>query len=104
MVIKRFLTRFRTVKRETGVPHALHKDISIGQNSWNPRKVLLEDFEVIRRLGHGGMGDVYLVKSRSTGNLFSVKSCAVHYANYWALAITTKPMPHWVSFRRPKHG
>jgi serine/threonine protein kinase len=73
MVIKRFFTRFRTVKRETGVPHALHKDISIGQNSWNPRKVLLEDFEVIRRLGHGGMGDVYLVKSRSTGNLFAVK-------------------------------
>ncbi len=41
-------------------------ELQIGQE-------ILGDFMVERVLGAGGMGKVYLVKSRSTGMLFAVK-------------------------------
>src|SRR5262249_40428714 len=41
---------------------------------WAVGQVLLDDFEVERPLGRGGMGTVYLVRSRSTGRPFAVKT------------------------------
>ena len=40
---------------------------------WYPGQTLLDDFVVERVLGEGGMGKVYLVKSRTTGMRFAVK-------------------------------
>jgi serine/threonine protein kinase len=40
---------------------------------WLPGQLLLGDFRVERKLGEGGMGAVYLVQSRSTGERFAVK-------------------------------
>lgn len=40
---------------------------------WHPGEELLDDFLVERILGEGGMGKVYLVRSRSTGSQFAVK-------------------------------
>jgi tetratricopeptide (TPR) repeat protein len=44
-----------------------------GGNEWQDGETVLEDFVVERRLGHGGMGAVYLVRSNSTGRRFAVK-------------------------------
>ncbi|MFH1919262.1 MAG: protein kinase, partial [Planctomycetota bacterium] len=43
------------------------------QQRWPKGKILLDDYVVGKHLGAGGMGSVYLVRSRSTGNLFAVK-------------------------------
>ena len=40
---------------------------------WEPGMELAGDYEVERQLGHGGMGDVYLVRSRSGGERLAVK-------------------------------
>lgn len=40
---------------------------------WPHGYKLLDDYEVIRVLGEGGMGKVYLVRSFSTGSMFAVK-------------------------------
>ena len=40
---------------------------------WRPRQTLLDDFVVEGELGEGGMGKVYLVKSRTTNMRFAVK-------------------------------
>jgi len=40
---------------------------------WEPGQLLLGDFEVQRVLGQGGMGKVYLVRSRTTATDFAVK-------------------------------
>jgi serine/threonine protein kinase len=40
---------------------------------WSDGQVILDDFVVQRELGEGGMGKVYLLKSRSTGMDFAVK-------------------------------
>jgi len=40
---------------------------------WNPGQVLMDDFVVERTLGEGGMGKVYLLRSKSTGSQFAVK-------------------------------
>ncbi len=40
---------------------------------WEPGQLLLNDFEVQQVLGQGGMGKVYLVRSRTTGMRFAVK-------------------------------
>jgi serine/threonine protein kinase len=42
--------------------------------AWTIGKVILADFVVERVLGRGGMGRVYLVRSRSTGRQFAVKT------------------------------
>jgi len=42
--------------------------------TWTKGQVLLDDFEVERPLGQGGMGAVYLVRSRSGGEFFAVKT------------------------------
>ncbi len=42
-------------------------------SDWSPGQVLLGDFVVERVLGEGGMGKVYLVKSRTTNMPFAVK-------------------------------
>ena len=41
---------------------------------WPIGKVILADYVVERVLGHGGMGRVYLVRSRSNGRRFAVKT------------------------------
>ncbi len=46
---------------------------------WPPGKLLLDDFRVERLLGRGGMGAVYLVKSRSTGSMFALKRILPQY-------------------------
>jgi tetratricopeptide (TPR) repeat protein/tRNA A-37 threonylcarbamoyl transferase component Bud32 len=40
---------------------------------WHPNQTILDDFVVERVLGEGGMGKVYLVKSRTTNTRFAVK-------------------------------
>jgi serine/threonine protein kinase len=40
---------------------------------WNPGQVLMDDFIVEQTLGEGGMGKVYLLRSKSTGSQFAVK-------------------------------
>lgn len=44
-----------------------------GLGAWFPRQVILDEFEVERELGRGGMGTVYLVRSRLTNERFAVK-------------------------------
>jgi len=46
---------------------------AVEQPAWEPGKALLDDFVVEQHLGRGGMGDVYLVRSRSTSQPFAVK-------------------------------
>ena len=43
------------------------------EEAWESGRLLLGDFEVQRVLGQGGMGKVYLVRSRTTGMEFAVK-------------------------------
>jgi serine/threonine protein kinase len=43
-------------------------------HTWTKGQLLLDDFEVERVLGEGGMGAVYLVRSRSTEQVFAVKT------------------------------
>lgn len=45
--------------------------------AWEPGQLLLGDFEVQRILGQGGMGTVYLVRSRTTGMEFAVKRALI---------------------------
>jgi serine/threonine protein kinase/lipopolysaccharide biosynthesis regulator YciM len=47
------------------------------RGDWEPGQELLDDFVVERTLGEGGMGKVYLVRSRSTGSRFAVKRAKV---------------------------
>jgi tetratricopeptide (TPR) repeat protein len=47
------------------------------RGNWEPGQELLDDFVVERTLGEGGMGKVYLVRSRSTGSRFAVKRAKV---------------------------
>ena len=44
------------------------------QESWKPGKSLLDEFEIVRNLGKGGMGEVRLAKNLLTGKQFAVKS------------------------------
>ena len=44
---------------------------SVGE--WNQGQVLVDDFVVERTLGEGGMGKVYLLRSKSTESQFAVK-------------------------------
>jgi tetratricopeptide (TPR) repeat protein len=43
-------------------------------SQWVPGQTLLADYVIERELGEGGMGKVYLVKSKSTGQRFAVKT------------------------------
>src|SRR5438309_10505616 len=47
--------------------------IAARSDDWYPGQTLLDDFAVQRVLGEGGMGKVYLVKSRTTNMRFAVK-------------------------------
>lgn len=47
------------------------------EQSWDSGRLLLGDFEVQRVLGQGGMGKVYLVRSRTTGMEFAVKRALI---------------------------
>jgi serine/threonine protein kinase len=47
------------------------------EQAWESGRLLLGDFEVQRVLGQGGMGKVYLVRSRTTGMEFAVKRALI---------------------------
>ena len=49
--------------------------------AWHTGQVLLDDFEVKREVGRGGMGAVYLVQSRSTEARFAVKRALIDDEN-----------------------
>jgi serine/threonine protein kinase len=55
--------------------HGASKQARASQNigDWNLGQVLMDDFIVERTLGEGGMGKVYLLRSKSTGSQFAVK-------------------------------
>ena len=44
-----------------------------GSGDWAPGHDLLDEFVIERSLGEGGMGQVYLLRSRSSGSHFAVK-------------------------------
>ncbi len=46
-------------------------------SQFHGRAILLNEFEVERELGRGGMGKVYLVRSRTTGRKFALKEAIV---------------------------
>ncbi len=46
---------------------------STALTDWSAGQVILDDYVVERELGAGGMGKVYLLRSRSTGQPFAVK-------------------------------
>ena len=45
--------------------------------TWAVGQTLLDDYVIERELGRGGMGCVWLVKSRSTGRHFAVKQTLI---------------------------
>ena len=47
------------------------------EQAWEPGQLLLDDFEVQQVLGQGGMGKVYLVRSRTTAMEFAVKHALI---------------------------
>ncbi len=49
------------------------QEVTATPEEWHLGRTLLDDFVVERVLGEGGMGKVYLVKSRTTGMRFAVK-------------------------------
>jgi serine/threonine protein kinase/lipopolysaccharide biosynthesis regulator YciM len=52
---------------------ALRQSVGATSGDWHSGQTLLDDFVVERLLGEGGMGKVYLLKSRTTGTRFAVK-------------------------------
>jgi tetratricopeptide (TPR) repeat protein len=62
-----------TVLREPRGAGAAAAAIRASETDWDPGQELLDDFVVERVLGEGGMGKVYLLRSRSTGSQFAVK-------------------------------
>ena len=44
------------------------------QSSLNKKKRKLEDFKILRSLGDGAFGEVYLAKCKATGDKFALKS------------------------------
>ena len=49
------------------------QSVGVTSGNWHSGQTLLDDFVVERTLGEGGMGKVYLLKSRTTGTCFAVK-------------------------------
>ena len=45
--------------------------------SWQPAQQVLDDYRIDRTIGMGGMGQVYLCTSMSTGSRFAVKKSLV---------------------------
>jgi hypothetical protein len=50
----------------------LEVPVRLAEGDWAPAQELLHDFVVERTLGEGGMGKVYLLRSRSTGSRFDL--------------------------------
>ncbi len=55
-----------------------HIAFVLTRNQWAKGELVLGDFEVEGRLGEGGMGTVYRVRSRSTNQRFGVKKAQFH--------------------------
>lgn len=45
-----------------------------GSTNWQPGAVVAREYEVVRKLGQGGMGTVHLLKERRTGQLIAAKT------------------------------
>jgi serine/threonine protein kinase len=56
-------------------------DGSAPLKDWSAGQVILDDYVVERELGQGGMGKVYLLRSRSTGRPFAVKRAFLRNEN-----------------------
>src|SRR5437016_10366398 len=57
-----------------GSPGGKQRKVVVARSDdWHSGQITLDDFVVQRVLGEGGMGKVYLVKSRTTGMHFAVK-------------------------------
>jgi len=50
-----------------------YDDVAAAPTDWSVGQGILDDYVVERELGAGGMGKVYLLRSRSTGQPFAVK-------------------------------
>ncbi len=68
---KHLLADEKDLGKQRHCPHC-EKDIILSR--WSVGKVLFGDFEIKSALGAGGMGAVYLVRSRSGGQRFAVKT------------------------------
>ena len=60
-------------KVHRGDPEGPALPSGLAAGDWAPGQELLDDFVVERMLGEGGMGKVYLLRSRSIGSRFAVK-------------------------------
>src|SRR6266567_2324423 len=59
---------------ERGLPAGKRQQaVVVRSDDWYPGQTLLDDFVIERVLGEGGMGKVYLLKSRTTNTRFAVK-------------------------------
>jgi len=70
---KRVRLRVSSPAPEGHVRKAQPRSRSRVHGPWRRGNVLLREFVVRRELGKGGLGVVYLVRSRLTGSLFAVK-------------------------------
>jgi len=67
--------------------------------AWNPGEVILGDYLIEKKLGHGGMGEVCLVKSQSTGRQFAVKRALVK--NEISRKLFLAELQNWIDL--PEH-
>lgn len=61
-----------------GPLHTVEKKQPPAVPPWEPGTVLLDDYVLEKLLGAGGMADVYLARSRSTGEVFALKRILPH--------------------------
>ncbi len=73
--VEDILAESRVRCRRCGGEFTIRQSASPGEPAaWTIGRFILADYAVERVLGHGGMGRVYLVRSRSTGRRFAVKT------------------------------
>jgi serine/threonine protein kinase len=66
---------------------------------WSPGRLLLDEFEIERKLGEGGMGAVFLVRSRRTREAFAVKKAKITDRGRERAFLTE--LQHWIDL--PEH-
>ncbi|MCD4652924.1 serine/threonine protein kinase, partial [bacterium] len=52
----------------------MKQNIVVKEDIWEPGKRILNDYIIVKSLGRGGAGQVFLVKRISTGQLFAIKT------------------------------
>ena len=56
----------------------MKQNIVVKEDIWEPGKRILNDYIIVKSLGRGGAGQVFLVKRISTGQLFAIKTITSH--------------------------